>query len=105
MVHVISIPAQTAAGALSFIRRQPRDWRVTVARTSIDKLVYQMIFPYLSIYIVALGATATQLGAKSSAGMAAAAALGPSTGWLIDRLGAKRVYLSGISLLAASYLM
>jgi len=63
-----------------------------------------MVFPYLSIYIVALGATATQLGAINSAGMVAAAILGPSTGWLIDRFGAKRVYLAGIGMLAVCYL-
>ena len=35
--------------------------------------MYQMVFPYLSIYIVALGASATQLGTINSAGMVAAA--------------------------------
>jgi MFS family permease len=63
-----------------------------------------MVFPYLSIYIVALGASATQLGTINSAGMVAAAILGPTTGWLIDRFGAKRIYLAGISMLAVSYL-
>lgn len=99
-----SIAVQAAASGISFVGRQSRDWRVTVARTSLDRLVYQMVFPYLSIYIVALGATATQLGGINSAGMVAAAALGPSTGWLIDRIGAKRVYLAGIVMLAFSYL-
>mgnify|MGYP005855063101 CR=1 FL=1 len=99
-----SMPVQAAARGISFIRRQPHDWRVTVARTSLDRLVYQMVFPYQSIYIVALGATATQLGAINSAGMVAAALLGPSTGWLIDRIGAKRVYLAGIAMLVVSYL-
>ncbi len=98
------MPVQAAQHGVSFIRRQSRDWRVTVARTSLDRLVYQMVFPYLSIYIVALGATATQLGAINSAGMVAAAILGPSTGWLIDRFGAKRIYLAGIGMLAVCYL-
>ncbi len=53
---------------ISFIRRQQRDWKVTVARTSLDRLAYQMVFPYLSIYIVALGATATQLGIMTGIG-------------------------------------
>jgi hypothetical protein len=44
-----------------FWKRQDRDWKVTVARTSLERLGYQMIFPYLSIYIIALGATKTQL--------------------------------------------
>jgi len=98
------IPVQAAANGISFIGRQPRDWKVTVARTSLDRLVYQMVFPYLSIFIVALGATVTQLGAINSAGMVAAAILGPTTGWLIDRIGAKKVYLTGIVLLVVSYL-
>jgi len=98
------IPVQAAANGISFIGRQPRDWKVTVARTSLDRLVYQMVFPYLSIFIVALGATVTQLGAINSAGMVAAAILGPTTGWLIDRIGAKKVYLTGIVMLVVSYL-
>ena len=51
------LPAFIDDGA-SFLRRQQRDWKITVLRTSLDKLAYQMVFPYLSIYIVALGATA-----------------------------------------------
>lgn len=97
-------PVRLAEQGISFIGRQSPDWRVTVARTSLDRLVYQMVFPYLSIYIVALGATATQLGGINSAGMLAAALLGPMTGWLIDRIGAKRVYLAGIGTLVVSYL-
>ncbi len=88
----------------SFLIRQQRDWKVTVVRTSMDKLAYQMVFPYLSIYIVALGATATQLGIVNSIGMTIAGLFGPFTGWLIDRNGPKKLYLIGISLLAISYL-
>ncbi len=98
------IPIQAAGRGISFVGRQAHDWKVTVARTSLDRLVYQMVYPYLSIYIVALGATATQLGAINSAGMLAAAALGPSTGWLIDRIGTKKIYLAGIGMLIVSYL-
>ncbi len=89
----------------AFINRQSRDWKVTVARTSLERLVYQMVFPYQSLYIVALGASATQLGAINSAGMAVAGLLGPFTGWLIDKFGTRRVYLVGIALLALSYLL
>jgi MFS family permease len=65
---------------------------------------YQLIFPYLSVYTIALGATATQLGIVNSAGMVIAGLVGPFIGWLIDRTGVKRIYLTGISLLAISYL-
>ncbi len=88
----------------SFIRRQRRDWKVTVTRTSLDKLTYQMLYPYLSIYVLALGATATQLGFVISIGMIVAAFFSPFIGWFIDRIGPKRIYLLGISLLAVSYL-
>jgi MFS family permease len=89
---------------ISFLKRQQRDWKITVLRTSLDKLAYQMVFPYLSIYIVALGATGTQLGAVNSIGMVVAGICGPFAGWFIDRVGPKRIYLMGIGLLAVSYL-
>jgi MFS family permease len=91
------------AKAKIFLENQERDWKITVIRTSFDKLAYQMVFPYLSIYIVALGATVTQLGIVNSLGMIAAGIIGPFTGWLIDRTGPKRIYLVGIGLLAVSY--
>jgi MFS family permease len=89
---------------LAFLRRQQRDWVVTVVRTSLDRLAYQMVFPYLSIYIIALGATATQLGLVNSVGMLVAGLAGPLTGWLIDRHGPRTFYLAGIALLAVAYL-
>jgi MFS family permease len=97
------LPAFLGSG-LSFLKRQDRDWRITVLRTSLDKLSYQMVFPYLSIYIVALGATGTQLGVVNSIGMIVAGLFGPFTGWFIDRIGPKQIYLVGIGLLAVSYL-
>lgn len=97
------LPAFLGSGA-SFLKRQQRDWKVTVVRTSLDKLAYQMVFPYLSIYIVALGATGTQLGMVNSIGMLVAGLFGPFTGWFIDRIGPKKIYLIGIGFLAISYL-
>ncbi|NIS59188.1 MAG: MFS transporter [Proteobacteria bacterium] len=68
------------------------------------RFFYQMVLPYLSIYTMALGATGTQLGIVNSIGMGGAAMLSPFTGWLIDRIGTKRIYLVGIGLLALSFL-
>jgi len=89
---------------LEFLGRQQRDWVVTVVRTSLDRLAYQMVFPYLSLYIIALGATATQLGLVNALGMLVAGLAGPFTGWLIDRHGPRTFYLAGIALLAVAYL-
>ena len=92
------------AKGVGFLRRQQRDWKVTLARSSLHRFIYQMVFPYQSVYIVALGASATQLGFVNSAGMGIAGLLSPLTGWLIDRIGTKTIYLIGISLLVISYL-
>lgn len=64
-----------------------------------------MIDPYLSIYIVALGATATQLGIINSVGMIIGGLVGPFLGILIDRIGVKRIYLLTIIFLSLSYLI
>ena len=101
--HSIKPHFGSVTAALNFINRQQRDWKVTVARTSLDKLAYQMVFPYLSIYIVALGATATQLGMVNSIGMIFAGVASPLVGWFIDRTGPKKIYLTGISMMAISY--
>jgi hypothetical protein len=45
--------------AVIFLERQGWDWKITVLRTSLDRFAYQTVFPYLSLYIVALGAIAT----------------------------------------------
>ena len=98
-----SIPVFLNSG-ISFLKRQRKDWKVTVARTSMDRLAYQMVFPYLSVYIVALGASATELGVVNSIGMFIAGLFGPFTGWFIDRIGPKKIYLVGIGFMALSYL-
>ena len=103
-MRIIEPAIGAIAKAIAFLRRQPRDWKITVVRSSTAIFFYQLIFPYLSIYTIALGATATQLGIVNSAGMAIAGLVGPLIGWLIDRTGVKRIYLTGIFLLAISYL-
>jgi MFS family permease len=97
-------PSWAGAAATGFLARQQRDWKVTVVRTSLDRLAYQIVFPYLSVYIVALGASATQLGLVNSIGLIAAGLVSPFIGWLIDRRGPRSFYLAGIGLLAVSYL-
>lgn len=93
------------ARVFQFWKRQNHDWKVTVLRSSLERFGYQMIFPYLSIYIIALGATKTQLGLVNSMGMIAAGLLGPLTGVLIDQNGPKKIYLYGIGLVITAYLI
>ena len=49
---VLNIPA--------FWKAQQKDWRITVIRTSLERLGYKIILPYLTLYIILLGATKTQ---------------------------------------------
>lgn len=95
--------ADAVSRGIDFLRRQPYEWKVTAVRTSIFRLFYQMLLPYLSVYVLALGATAMQLGIVNSIGMAVAGVLSPIMGWWIDRMGGKRIYLAGIGLLAVSW--
>ncbi len=88
----------------SFWRKQETDWKVTVVRTSLERFGYQIIYPYLSIFIVALGAQKAELGLITSLGMILAGLVAPFTGRLIDRNGAKTIYLVGIMMLFVSYL-
>ena len=66
--------------------------------------LYSIISPYLSIYTMNLGATATQLGLVNSVGMVAAGVIAPFIGWIIDRRGVRQIYLIGIGFLAIFYL-
>ena len=86
-----------------FWKEQQRDWRITVARTSLERLGYQIVYPYLSIFIISLGAMKSQLGLITSIGMILAGLLGPFTGHIIDRNGHKKIYITGIILLIIAY--
>ena len=97
------IQASVASG-ISFVRRQPRQWMVSALRSSLAMFLYNLVAPYLSVYTLELGASATQLGLVNSVGMATAGLVAPFIGWLIDRRGVRQVYLVGIALLAVSYL-
>ena len=93
---VFNIPA--------FWKAQQLDWRITVVRTSLERLGYKMILPYLTLYIVLLGATKTQYGLINSLGMVMGGILAPTIGSIIDRNGPKKVYIFGILVLVGGYL-
>ncbi|MBR2521018.1 MAG: MFS transporter [Oscillospiraceae bacterium] len=86
-----------------FWKAQQTDWKVTVIRTSLERLGYKTILAYLSLYIVALGASKSQLGMITSIGMLVMGILGPFVGGWIDRNGAKRIYILGIVVTFLSY--
>ncbi len=79
--------------AADFVKGRPHDFKVIVARQGLQRFLYQLTFPYQSIFIVGLGATSVELGVVNSVGIGIGAIAAPFTGWLIDRRGAKGVYL------------
>ena len=87
-----------------FWMKQRKAWRITVYRTSMERLAYKMILPYLSLFIILLGATKTQYGYITSAGLIVGGIMGPFVGQSIDRFGPKKVYLIGIYILIGGYL-
>lgn len=95
----------SASGRLGAISSLPRDWKITAARASIDKLVYQIVFPYLGVYIVGLGASGTDLGLANGVGMAVSAFYGLLGVYLMHRHGTKKVYIAGLVVTAFSYLV
>ncbi len=101
--------AETTLAVISkgaaFFNRQPRDWKITMARSNVNFFIIRMLQPYLSVYTRELGATGTQLGIINSIGMGISGLTAPFLGWLIDAVGVKRIYLAGIVLLALSYLV
>jgi len=95
-MSILNIPA--------FWMSQQKPWRITVYRTSMERLAYKSVLPYLSLYIILMGATKAQLGAVTAVGLFISAILGPYLGQRIDREGPKRSYIFGILIILGAYL-
>jgi len=89
---------------LHFIMNLPKNWKVTAVRASLDKLIYQMVFPYLGIYLMGLGGSGTHLGLINSIGMGISALYGLTGAFFIYNLGPKKVYITSLCMVAISYL-
>ena len=87
----------------AFWKAQQPAWKVTVVRTSLERFGYKLVLPYLSLYVILMGATKTQLGLVTSLGLIVAGILGPFLGRHIDRHGPKKMYILGISVLVGGY--
>jgi len=85
-----------------FIKRQKRPFKVNMIRASANTFLQQLTTQYRSIYILRLGATPLQLGVIDSIGGIAATAISPSTGWLADRCGIRKMFLISTPIMIAS---
>jgi MFS family permease len=78
----------------AFAKGLPREFKVMIVRSSVANFVANMN-PYNYIYVVAFGATGTELGILNSVGLALTAIFAALTGWLADRRDQKRLFLLG----------
>jgi MFS family permease len=91
--------------ALGFVKRQKRNYRVTVTRAALSSFLAGLTFQYDSIYTVGLGADKVRLGGIGSIGAAIGSLIAAPVGWLVDRYGLKRFYVLGIGLMAGAMLV
>ena len=84
----------TLENITKFYKEISRDLKTIFLRSSIANFVINLN-PYNSIYIVALGATGTQLGLLTSLSLALTAISSIATGWLSDRVNRKTMFLIG----------
>ena len=97
---------QAMAGRVAdFVRRQKRNYRVAVARNSINNFFVSLTGQYSAIYAVGLGADSVQLGSLSSVGSAISTLISAPVGWLVDRYGMRLFFLLSIVLSAVGVLL
>lgn len=102
VADVVPMAIEKLAG---FIKRQKHNYRVAITRSAANTFLLNLTAQYDSIYTVALGANAVQLGTISSIGNAVSALISMPVGWLTDRYGLKPFYLLGTGLLAGVALL
>ncbi len=86
--------SKTIKNMSQFYHDLSQDLKIIFLRSSIANFVFN-VNPYNSIFIVALGATGTQLGLLTSLSLALTAISSIATGWLSDRINRKTMFLIG----------
>lgn len=77
-----------------FYHNLSKDLKIIFLRSSIANFSFNLN-PYNSIFIVALGASGTQLGLLTSLSLGLTAISSMATGWLSDRIDRKKMFLIG----------
>jgi MFS family permease len=90
---------------VKFIERQPKPFKVNMIRAAAQSFLNNLLVQYRSIYILRLGATPFQLGMVTSIAGTSGTAIALPTGWLADKHGIRRVFLSAIPVMALGALL
>ena len=94
-----------AGRMISYIRRQPHNFKVMLARRSIQAVGMNLAAQYNSLYATALGASPVHVGSLQSVGNGMSAFASILAGWFIDRSGTRTIFLVGAGMLVASGLL
>lgn len=89
---------------LKFLTRQQKPFKINILKNMLLNLSLSLTQQYQSIYVIALGATALELGYVTSLGGVATMLLSIPIGMLADRLGIKRMLIASLILFIVSYL-
>ena len=89
--------------ALKFITRQQRAFKVNIAKNMLQNFSLGLTQQYQSIFVIALGATALELGYVTSLGGVATMLLSIPSGLLADRQGIKKMMIASLLLFTIGY--
>jgi MFS family permease len=92
----VNIAGRVTGSSRDFVFRQKHNYRVSVARSSVNSFLTGLTSQYGAIYTVGLGADSVQLGFLSSVGGAITALISTPVGWLMDRHSIKRFVLLAV---------
>jgi MFS family permease len=89
--------------ALGFLLRQDKPFKVNLIKNIVMNFGIGLTQQYQSIYVIALGATALQLGYVTSLGGVVTMILSIPLGLIADRLGIKKMMTTALILLTLGY--
>ncbi len=102
---MIVLKSEVIKRVINFVKRQQKPFKVNMARASAGAFLRCLTGQYQSTYILRLGATPFQLGLVNSVGGIAGTAIAPPTGWLADRHGIRKMFLTAMPLMALGSLL
>jgi MFS family permease len=102
---VMSMVKNAVANLVKFIERQPKPFKVNMMRAAAQSFLTKLLVQYRSIYILRLGATPFQLGMVTSVAGTSGTAIALPAGWLADKHGIRRIFLSAIPVMALGSLL
>jgi len=104
-MFVIALIKEIIENLVKFIKRQPKPFRVNMIRAAAGSFLDNLTGQFRSVYILRLGATPFQLGIVTSIAGISGTAIALPTGWLADKHGIRKMFLTAIPLMVLSSLL